>query len=151
MLIQDFLHVIEKCFDYLFKEQGFKIVYTKEYYPDRHDIGIESGFFRILFEQEKDRSSIFVGTLDSPFEDDNQDWVSIYNLMSFILNKDPDWSILDRHPYSEQIALIFSITSQQFKPLVSQIASMFNPSSKLDEWMPLFKAHVKEKVKKRFA
>lgn len=148
MSIQEFISMIEQKFPYLFDEHGFRVIYTKEFRSDHSSVGLESSQFRMLFQQERGGFGIFVGTLDAPFDDEMNGWVNIYSLMTYLLKREIDWSILDRSPYSEQADIMFSITAREFAPLCKQIAQMFASSDVVAQWKPVYDRYVNEEVKK---
>jgi hypothetical protein len=142
MLIQEFTSMIKKHFNYLFDDYGFQVTYTKEFCSDHSSVGLESSHFRMLFHQERGGFSILVGTLDAPFDSEMNGWVSIYNLMAYLLKREIDWSMLDNIPYSERVNIMLAVTAKEFAPLCRQTAQMFASSEVVAQWKPAYERYV---------
>lgn len=150
MTIQEYLVMIQKNFAYLFKERGFKVAFTKEIRVDHNTIGLESNDFRMLFEQERGSFSIFIGGHNAPFYDNDAEWVSLFNLLDFLLENKINWSVLEKYSYLEKTEIMFSMTAKEFMPLYSKAAQMFSSPNTIAQWTPSFNEYIREKVKKRF-
>jgi hypothetical protein len=151
MTVQEYLMVINEKFPYLFKDYGFKVIYTNEFRPDHNVIGIESELFRILFEQERGGFTIFVGMSDASFDDKKAGWVNLHSLMIYLLKREIDWSPLDKAPYSEQMDIMFSITAKEFAALYQQIAEMFRSHHVTAQWKPAYDQYLRERIQQRLA
>jgi hypothetical protein len=146
MTIQEYLSLIEKKFHYLFSDFGFKLSYAKEFRSGNNSIGLESENFRIFFQQERGGFSIWIGTLNSSFDNENDGWISIYNLMVFLLNREIDWKILEKSPYQERVDNMFTITANEFAPLCKQVVEMFKSPENVAQWKPDYDQFIKNIV-----
>jgi hypothetical protein len=151
MTIEEYLMVINAKFPYLFKDHGFRVIYTKEFRPDHNVIGVGSASFRILFEQERGGFSVFVGTSDASFDEKKTDWVNLHSLIIYLLKREIDWSPLDKAPYPEQMDIMFSITAKELASLYKQVAEMFRSRHEMAQWKPAYDQYLRERIRQRLA
>jgi len=145
MNIKEYTKIIKKEFSFLFKKYGFKIVHSEEFrsgYGWFH-IGLESKACRILFAREQGGGNIFIGNLDAPFNDDNDErWVHLLNLLSYILNKKWAWTFLDKLSPNERIVAWLSFNSRELEPICGQILEMFSSEEAIATWRPSYDQYI---------
>ena len=150
MTIKEYLILIKKTFPYLFKKYEFKVVYSEEYRPGYgwFKIGLESKTCRILFVREQGGGIMFLGPIDAPFNNEDDDrWVVALTLLAYLLKKKWDWRFLDKlHPKDSAFAWL-SYNARELEPFCGQVLEMFRSSEIIAEWKPAYKKYLRENAK----
>jgi hypothetical protein len=143
MDLQEYLQLIQKHFEYLFNQDGFRITQSKENRPGNYSIRLESSMCRIWFEREGGGGVMFIESLQEDFRDE---LINIDSLIPYINRRSIDWGQLENKPYLERIALRISLLAKEFFAVREKIYEMF--SSDMNQWLPSYKKYKAERAKR---
>ncbi len=142
MTLEEYVKLIMKEYSYLFSRYRFKVVHKEEYRPGYFSIGLESDVCRILFAGEQGGGVMYLGTIDAPFRyEDHPKWVLVLNLLSYLLQKEWDWSFLKEKSPSERTAAWESFMAKEFEPVSAQILDMFRSPEVVAHWRPVYEEY----------
>ena len=151
----DFLTSIERHFNYLFDQYGFRLVLSEGKRSGENClVFLESGSCKIKFHLDHGIPECYFGTRNSPPNWETKDiglqgWYNVDPILAFMARKKPNLAVpWPKTPGAWSTDDILAALSRRLRPYIAELITLFASNLETETWQE-YRADFEERVRAR--